>query len=125
MPDLDAWLGSVAPLGEWRDDHDRAQDTLRTVMEKPSVITVYRFGVAQAAQTVRIDPVSAGAAQKLGYISVQPVPMVLITGVKGHPTLADVDLRIQDQFTSGGVNYAIKHIVPALPDRLVVLAEEL
>jgi hypothetical protein len=125
VPDVDAWLGDTQPLANWRGQEERAHDTARIIADKPSVITVIRAGIAQAAQTVRVD-LSRNSANRyevrneagsVGSMTTQ------IIGYKGHPTITDTDLKRGDQFYLGTALYRVTMVYPDLDDRLLAFAE--
>jgi hypothetical protein len=125
VPDVDAWLGDSQPLASWRGQEERAHDTARIIADKPSVITVIRAGIAQTAQTVRVD-LSRRSGNRyemrndtgsVGSMTTQ------IIGYKGHPTITDTDLQRGDQFYLGTALYRVTMVYPDLGDRLLAFAE--
>jgi hypothetical protein len=125
VPDVDAWLGDTQPLANWRGQEERAHDTARIIADKPSVITVIRAGVAQDAQTVRVDlSRSSGNRYEMRNDTGSVGSMTTqIIGYKGHPTITDTDLQRGDQFYLGGVLYRVTMVYPDLDDRLLAFAE--
>jgi hypothetical protein len=121
-PDLNAWLGNTPPLTAWLDDIDRAYDTARLIAEQSTEITVRRAGVAQAAQTVRLEP-SGGPSVSVGELSIPSDVDVLIIGYKGHPSVSNTDIQRGDRFFEGDVWYEVTQTVPDLPGRLLAYAK--
>ncbi len=124
--DFNAWLGNSFPLATWRDDVDPAFDTAKVIAEKPVSIVVTRAGVAQAAQTVRLEPMSTSAALRMGATAETADLSILVVGYKSHPTLADTDLRRGDRFYVVGDmshNYLVQNVVTDVADRLLAVAE--
>jgi hypothetical protein len=125
VPDVDAWLGDTQPLANWRGQEERAHDTARIIADKPSVITVIRAGVAQDAQTVRVDLSKRSGNRyemrndtgSVGSMTTQ------IIGYKGHPTITDTDLQRGDQFYLGTALYRVTMVYPDFTDRLLAFAE--
>lgn len=124
--DFNAWLGSSFPLIAWRDDIDAAFDTAKVIAEKSVSIVVTRAGVAQAAQTVRLEPLSTSAAIRMGVTAETADLSILVIGYKSHPTLTDTDLRRGDRFYVVGDmahTYLVQNVVTDVADRLLAVAE--
>lgn len=122
MPDINTWLGGTPALATWRDDVDRAYDTERTITAKSASITITRAGVAQAAQTVRLEPQSGGSDAR-GQNATVSNAGVLIVGYKDHPTITDTDIRRGDRFFYAGQMYTVTQAMPDVPNRLLATAE--
>lgn len=122
MPDLNAWLGDTEALSTWKDDYDRAHDIARHIAEKSASITITRAGAALAAQTVRIEA-SGGASERLFNVGALAKGGVIIVGYKGHPTIADTNIRRGDRFAYDGQFYSVTQVLPNIPDRLLAIAE--
>lgn len=127
MPDVDAWLGDTQALANWRGQEERAHDTARIIADDPSSITVFRGGVAQTAQTVRVNMLNPSSSnrERLGEVGSAGTLQAQIMGYKGHPTITDTDLQRGDQFKLGDVLYRVTMIYPELDDRLIAFAEVL
>jgi hypothetical protein len=116
MPDIDAWTGNSFPLADWIDV-DRGVDTARLIADKSTSITVIRGGVAQAAQTVRIEDM--GRTREVQTEGGQTaIADTLILGYFGHPTITDTDLQTGDRFAVASVGYEIVGLLPGLTDSL-------
>jgi hypothetical protein len=115
--DIDSWAGNAFPLTDWSDDVDQGVDNARLAADKLTSITIIRAGVAQDAQSVRIEPMrrettAAGESGLTGTVD------ALVIGYKGHPLIADTDIQRGDRFAVGGVSYEVIMVVPGLPDSL-------
>lgn len=86
---------------------------------KPTSITVRRGASTLPAQTVRLETLaSQRVMQTEGGVTHLIDAMAL--GYKGHPTIADTDLRPGDRFAAGGVAYEAVIVMPAHTDNLQV-----
>lgn len=122
MVSADAWTGNSFPLSDWLDAVDRGVDTARLIADKPTSITVVRGGVAQAAQSVRVE--GLGRPREVqGEGGQTAIADVLVIGYKGHPTLTDTDLQTGDRFAVGGVSYEIVALLVGLSDCLQAYAK--
>lgn len=121
MSRLDSWLGTT-PLSTWLDDHDQAVDTAALIADKPTSITVVRGATTLSAQTVRIDSLS-GSRQITTSAGQVHQADGLILGYKGHPTIANTDIKPGDRFALGGVKYEVIALVPNLLDSLQAYAK--
>jgi len=122
MPSTDAWTGNNFPLSEYVDDVDRGVGTARIIADKPTSITVVRGGVAQAAQSVRIETAGRPAIYQTEAGQTAQADVVII-GYAGHPTITDTDLQLGDRFAVGGVGYEIVGLLPGLTDSLQAYAK--
>lgn len=122
MPDLNSWAGNTFPLADWSDDYDPGVDTARIVGDKTTSITVVRAGVAQDAQTVRIEELRREREVETPGGQTALVQVVVI-GYKGHPSISDTDLQRGDKFAVAGVSYEIVALVPGLADSLQAYAK--
>lgn len=114
------------PLGDWLDDWDRGVDVARIISDKPTTITVTPVdGRTVAAQTVRIEvqTLSGSASRRDGSGGEASTIGMLIIGYKGHPTIADTDLKKGDRFAVSGVLFEVIMIQPAYVDRMLAIAE--
>lgn len=122
MPNIDVWREDVGIGGTWADDTTDAADTARIIAEKSTSITVSRAGVAQDAQTVRLEPVrqpmevmgAGGDSQRVD---------VVILGYKNHASIDDTDLQVDDVFKVGTVVYRVKMLMTEYPYHLEAYAE--
>ena len=110
MPSIDNWTGSSAPLSSYLDV-DQGVDTAILIADKSTSITLIRDGAALAAQTVRIEQLDADSSvgsqgRETGTYDVG------IIGYKGHPTMADTDIRRGDRFAVAGVLYEVGMLMP-------------
>ncbi len=123
MPDMNAWIGSADPLAAWTADEDRAYDTARRIAERPSSIVVQRKSGNLNAQTVRIDPLDSTPMEGGGDNAATSDLRVLVTGYKGHPAVADTNLRRGDRFYYDGLMFTVTQIVAGMDSRLQAIAE--
>jgi len=122
VPDIDGWTGNSFPLSDYLSSIDRGVDTARLVADKATSITAIRAGVAQAAQSVRIE--TAGRPYTYQTEAGQTAQAdALVIGYAGHPTITDTDLQLGDRFAVGGVGYEIVGLLPGLADSLQAYAK--
>ena len=120
MSKIDAWTGNSFPLSDWIDV-DRGVDTARLIADKSTSITIVRSGVAQAAQTVRIEDM--GRPREVQTEGGQTaIADTLILGYYGHPTITDTDLQTGDRFAVSGVGYEIVALLVGLDNSLQAFA---
>jgi hypothetical protein len=119
MSRLDSWIGAASPLSTWLDDHDMAVDTAILIADKSTSITTDRVA---SAQTVRIDSLS-GSRQIVTSAGQVSKADAIVLGYKGHPTITDTDLKYNDRFYVGGVQYRVIALVPNLTDSLQAYCE--
>ena len=122
MPDIDGWTGNSFPLSDYLSSIDRGVDTARLVADKPTSITVVRGGVAQAAQSVRIETAGRPTIYQTEAGQTAQADVVII-GYAGHPTITDTDLQLGDRFAVGGVGYEIVGLLPGLSNSLQAYAK--
>jgi len=121
MPKIDSWTGNSFALSDWIDV-DRGVDTARLIADKSTSITVIRSGVAQSAQTVRIEDM--GRPREVQTEGGQTaIADTLILGYKGHPTITDTSLQTGDRFAVSGVGYEVVGLLPGLTDSLQAFAK--
>ena len=120
MSKIDAWTGNSFSLSDWIDV-DRGVDTARLIADKSTSITIVRSGVAQAAQTVRIEDM--GRPREVQTEGGQTaIADTLILGYYGHPTITDTDLQTGDRFAVAGVGYEIVALLVGLDNSLQAFA---
>lgn len=68
-----------------------------------------------AAKTIRLETLG-GDKQMMGTGGVVHQIAAMALGYKGHPTIADTDLRSGDRFTVDGVHYEVIAVMPAHTD---------
>lgn len=121
MPSIDAWMGDSFPLSGWLDDVDQGVDTARLIADKSTSITVIRGGVAQTAQTVRIETLRTERTVQTAGGNTAVIDTAVI-GYKGHPTITDTDLQRGDRFAVSGQMYEIVTVIPGTVDSLQAYA---
>ena len=122
MPNVDAWAGNTFPLGGWLDDINASVDTARILADKASSITLIRAGVAQAAQSVRIEDLRDRPRSYQTEGGDTGLAEILILGYKNHPTITDTDIQRGDRFALDGVGYRVVAVMPGLLDSLQAFA---
>jgi hypothetical protein len=122
MSKIDAWSTNSFPLPTWLDDHDLAVDTAQLISDKTTSIVVVRAGVAQSAQTVRIEGMGGDRQALTPAGQVYTVDAVVL-GYKGHPTIADTSLRPGDRFVVAGVRYEVIMLIPGITDSVQAYAK--
>lgn len=121
MTDIDAWMGNSFPLSSWLDDTDQGVDQARLIADKSTSITVIRGGVAQTAQTVRIEALRSERTVQTAGGNTAVIDTVII-GYKGHPTITDTDLQHGDRFAVDGQMYEIVTVTPGTVNSLQAFA---
>lgn len=82
---------------------------------KSTSITITRNGVAQAAQTVRLETLaSQRAVVGAGGVTFQCDAMLL--GYRNHPSVSDTSVKPGDRFRVGTVDYEVIAVLPAHTD---------
>jgi hypothetical protein len=122
MPSINAWMGNTFPLATWLASDDHGVDTARMIADKSTSITAVRGGVAQTAQTVRLETLRG----KMEYTTPGGDTAVIdavVIGYKGHPTITDTDLQRGDRFFVDGQMYEVVTIVPGTVDSLQAYCE--
>lgn len=124
MTRIHNWLGSSAVLSAWRDPRAiRPNGFARMIDERPVSITVVRDGSAKTAQPVRIEPLSAGSAERMGIVIEGANSAVLVLGYKNHETITDTDLIRGDWFYYDNKRYDVKQTLAGVDDALFAIAE--
>lgn len=113
MPDITLWSG------------DRALDTAARIAERPTSIVIIRAGAKLAAQTVRIEPLSMPGErrERRGENAIVVNTAALVTGYKGHDTIADTNIRRGDRFLADGRMMTVTAVLVGVPDRTLAIAE--
>ncbi len=122
MSRVSRWLGSLGAFESWRD-HDRTYDTSRSIAEKSMSIVVYRQGVALSAQTVRLELLGSQSQSEIAPTVISGNVAMLIVGYRGHPTIADTNIRRGDWFWYDNQRYDVTQVLPETPQRFLALAE--
>lgn len=122
MPNFGRW---IAPTNEWAmSTRDRAYQTERRILARPTTITVYRAGTALDEQTVRLDLATANPMKQVDPNVKDAAVQMLVTGYKDHPEIDDTDLQRGDQFsTSDGQLYDVVQLLPETLGILQLIAE--
>lgn len=107
MPNFDVPLTTDAPnVGK------RAVDAWRRINHRPSSVQFIRNGVAQTAQTVRVEASNGGSEIAIAA-GITGQQMAVVYGVKDHPdaSVLDTDMERGDRFLYDGAMYLIKTVV--------------
>lgn len=119
MVNFSNWLGTDTVLP---DGYNRAELVGVRIQEKPTSIVIMRDGAADlAAQTVRIEPMGYSSETE-GQINTPSQATLVIMGYKGHPTVADTNIRRGDRFVAHDVLYDVIEVVHSFTDRVVATA---
>lgn len=123
MPNLGSWLADnrFGPITAM----DRAVLAWRRIQDRAVSIVVYRAGVAQAAQTVRIEYETRNSANEAQTdMSEASKRQMMVFGIVDHPTLTATSLVNGDRFVHEGHNYEIMDVVK-LPGEIQARAERI
>lgn len=115
------WLAGQA--GNAIDGTKRAIDAWGRIQKDPASITVVREDASTlAAQTVRVV-IETTRGDRVGDNIVSAATReAVVFGVKGHPTVADTDIRRGDQFRYKELLYKV-HTVAEHPGEVQARAE--
>ena len=115
---IDAWGGNSFPLGGYIGGHDEAFDTAQIIADKSVSITVRRGSATTlGAQTVRLESLSS-QREIMGDGGTTYLADAMALGYRGHPTIADTDLKPGDRFAVSGVSYQVIYVTPAQANTL-------
>lgn len=93
-------------------------EAIATIIGFKSVsITIDRDGVTLPAQTVRLETLS-GQRQVQGQGGMVYLIDAMVLGYKGHPTLADTDIKPGDRFSVNGQHFEVIAIAPGHIDNV-------
>lgn len=126
---INKWFGTSRILGKWQGDNGRPGSVVAMIADKPASIVIYRESggttTALAAQTVRLDLASLTSRENLLRFEIGTASRqkMLVTGYKGHPTVADTDIQYGDRFGHDGNVYRVMRIEQDFDDRVLALAE--
>lgn len=122
---MDDWLQQGSAISTWTGDSNPSVTYGLLIAEKPQSIVVQRPGSADLpAQTVRLEPTSGPVLNDNQYGGKTDQQWIVVLGYKGHPTVADTDLRIGDQFyiASSKIMYMVHTLWDQSPYCLQALA---
>lgn len=129
MPSIGRWTASP---NQWAmNNNDRAYQTERRILQKPTTIVVYRAGTALDEQTVRLDLATSNPMKQVDPNVKDAAIQMLVIGYKGHPEIDNTDLQRGDQFLARdpydendeGQLYDVVQVLPETPGALQVIAE--
>jgi hypothetical protein len=83
----------------------------KIIQRNPNSITLKRGSTSLAAQTVRIQPGNEERQIELPTGKSVTVREIVIFGVVGHPTVADTDIRKDDQFSYLNRLYKVTDVI--------------
>ena len=102
MPDFVNWYSSsITPVAA----ELRALMAWERIQDRPTSVTLDRGGVAQAAQTVRLEYSSPHTVQ--GEVGKAGEYDLVVFGVKDHPTVTDTNIKRGDRFAVGKLVYEV------------------
>lgn len=113
MPNFNTWSGA-APLGNWLNDINRAYDVERLITAKATNIVAIRAGASLPTQTIRLEAASSVPREIVVDAAKVSESDVIVIGYRGHPTIADTDLKRGDRFLTGDLMYEIIHLNEAV-----------
>lgn len=119
------WIAAAgATAAERAIEEDRhAADTWQVIQDNPiSIVFRTAAGVSLAAQTVRIDSDNS-ASDAESAAGAAPKRKVIITGVKGHPTIADADIKERYTFVLDNDLYRVVDVLPGIIGEVQAVAE--
>lgn len=110
MPNFDNWLASskFKPATA----ADKAVAAWRRIQDKPTSISLNRDGIAQTAQTVRLE-YDADAQQDKDETGKSFRRELVVFGVKDHPSMAvlDTDIKAGDRFAIGVEHFEVSNVI--------------
>lgn len=114
--DFESWLGGTTPLlpTPTEDAPLRAVGVWRRILDKPSSVTFRTaLGASVAAQTVRLewDNTASLIASEAGSA---PRALLIVFGVRSHPTIADTDMAEGYRFNFEGDAYRIIEVIKSI-----------
>lgn len=112
MPNYNNWL--VSNEMDVVDPAQRAVLCWRRIQDRPTSIILNRSTTTSsanlAAQTVRIE-YGETANFARNDVSGGSTRDTWVIGVKGHPTVADTDIKAGDRFAIGGLTYRVSDVI--------------
>ena len=127
----DIWAGQTDPLPQQGNTELRGNDTIRTIMQRPSEIIISRRDpttqktIYLAPQIVRIDIIQSirGATEQLDKWTDIARQYTVLMGFKDCPGRPDTDLLRTDQFFYAGLMWQVLEFIPTVPGRLLASLE--
>lgn len=106
-----AWIDASPYPADYAEQvsERRSHDTVKRIMAKPTDINVLRGTTFLASQTVRIE----GRATSATFGDVQVTNSntymrdATVFGVRDHPTLPDLDIKVGDKFGYNDATYRV------------------
>lgn len=132
MSRADTWAGSTRVNAQRGSVEERANDTARTINDRPTTIVITRdtagnLTTTLPGQTVRLEinqNVRAANEMRDQDILLEITEQYLVVmGVKGHKYLPDTDMRRGDRFYHQGRIYEILELLDGIPGRLLASAK--
>lgn len=127
MPNVSDWLGASARAQTWwTHDLPRPESVALLIADKSASIVLVRNGVAQVAQTMRIDVFGAATTERaaMGGNALTNAQRVLALGYRNHATIADTDIQANDHFLYDDHSYRVIKVEGGMTDRVEAVAEE-
>jgi len=121
MPDFDDWYltSTIQPASA----ETRAVLAWRRIQDRATSLVLDRDGVAQAAQTVRLDYDATYFPQE-DATGISARRELVVFGVVDHPTVTDTDIRVGDRFAVAFDHYEVFNVV-ALPGEVQALVRRI
>lgn len=125
MLDLIKWQGATIATAAERamTEDEYAADTWLVIQDNPqSIVFRTAAGVDLAAQTVRIDSDNSATDAESAAGSA-PKRKVIITGIKGHPTITDTNIKEGYRFNLDNDQYRVVDILAGTIGEVQAVAE--
>jgi len=110
MPSLDAWLTSGTAFPIMTAAQRAVREWIR-IQDRPTSVVLNRAGVAQTAQTMRIEYNNTASNFTDGTLVRTTKQQLTLFGVRSHPTVTDTNIQKGDRFTINGLQYEVKSLL--------------
>lgn len=123
MPNISQWMTDTNKAGDWLNDiegNDKRvlHATHRFIVDQPAIITITRGSTNLDPQTVRIELTRIEPDVDVGAAGREHNARAVLIGYKGHPTIADTDIRSGDLFVHNSTRYLVRFILPETVGRV-------
>lgn len=117
MPNVNNWTNSLISargfVGGIEGNNRAISYTDKVIKDKPSTIVISRVdGTTLSPQTVRIEQTRIQPDKDVGRSGREVNANAVLIGYKGHPDIADTDVRVGDKFVLNGKRFEIRFIQP-------------
>lgn len=129
MPDINNWFTDKEAAGGWQEDVEgdarSVHFTHRIITAKPAVIEIQRMGQTLDPQTVRIEMTRIQPDVNVGPAARESRANTVLIGYKGHPTIADTDIRVGDVFVYEAKKFRVRLVFTANVGHIEAWLEDL